>query len=359
MMLLKEKSTEGRKAMPSVFIICNPLSDTIVPAEYSQIHGWAITPGSMNLVEYSLIQRIKRECRIVAVTPGGSGANTARGMAWLSKKTGHPLDVYFLGAVGDDKEGETLIHLLKDAGVNPFLVRKQGSMTGTSLVLVTPDHERTMCTYLGACRELRSEDVPEDTVQQADVLYLTGYNWDTPNQREVVSHATEIARRAGKTICLDVSDPFLVHRYRDLLLPWIPGRVDLLFGNRDELMALTEANGDRAILENAATLVPTVVMKTGKEGCVISTHGEIVRVPAADAEVRDTTGAGDAFAAGYLFAFLEGKPPFECGELANRLAGGIVSVYGCDYSKLEVSRVLGDAFKDDSFESGTRHSSNV
>ncbi|MCX7788618.1 MAG: adenosine kinase [Spirochaetes bacterium] len=340
--------------MASVFIICNPLSDTIVPSEYAQIEKWSITPGSMNLVEYSLIEKIKREATILAITPGGSGANTARGIAWLSKKTTHPLDVYFLGAVGNDIEGETLIHLLKDAGVKPLLVRKRGSKTGTSLVLVTPDHERTMCTYLGACRELGLEDLPENTIQQADILYLTGYNWDTPNQREVVQRAAEIAKRAGRLIFLDVSDPFLVHRYRDLLLNWIPGRVDLLFGNRDELRALTGTEGDEQILTKAVTLVPTVVMKIGKEGCWIGTAGTHIRVPATETEVKDTTGAGDAFAAGYLFAFLQGSSPAQCGELANRLAGGIVSVYGCDYSKLELSKVLGD-----SLELGTKHSSNV
>ncbi len=321
--------------MASVFIICNPLSDTIVPSDYPQIQQWDITPGSMNLVEYSLIEKIKREGRIIAITPGGSGANTARGIAWLSKKTFHPLDVYFLGAVGDDPEGKTLTRLLKEAGVKPLLVSKKGSRTGTSLVLVTPDHERTMCTYLGACRELRLEDVPEDTIQRADVLYITGYNWDTANQREVVQRAAEIAKRAGRLIFLDVSDPFLVHRYREQLLDWMKGRVDLLFGNRDELKALTKTEGDIEILTKLSTSVPTVVMKTGKEGCLISTKRTVVRVPAVEAEVKDTTGAGDAFAAGYLFAFLQGKTPTQCGELANRLAGGIVSVYGCDYSKLE------------------------
>ncbi len=340
--------------MPSVFIICNPLRDTIVPSEYAQIEKWGIIPGSMNLVESSFIERIEKEGTIWAVAPGGSGANTARGIGWLAMKTAHPVDVYFLGAVGNDQEGETLDHLLKDAGVHPLLARKNGSRTGTSLVLVTPDHERTMCTYLGACRELRAEDVPEATVKQADMLYVTGYNWDTPNQREVVNRAAGIARGAGRMICLDVSDPFLVHRYRDQLLQWIPRWVDLLFGNRDELAALTETEGDREILKKAASLAPVVVMKTGKEGCLISARGEVVQVPAAKARVKDTTGAGDAFAAGYLFASLRGNPPFKCGELANRLAGGIVSVFGCDYSKLEVSEVLGD-----SFEWGTRHSSNV
>lgn len=346
------KSTDARIQMPSVFIICNPLSDTIVPSEYAQIEEWGITPGSMNLVEFSLIERIRREGRVLAVTPGGSGANTARGIAWLAKKTGRQLRVYFLGAVGDDEEGVTLTRLLEEGGVVPLLANKKGSKTGTSLVLVTPDHERTMCTYLGACRELRMEDVLEPPIQQADVLYVTGYNWDTSNQREVVHRAAEVARRAGRMICLDVSDPFLVKRYREELLPWIPGRVDLLFGNRDELLTLTEAIDDQAILTKANTLAPTVVMKTGKDGCVIALQGEIIRVPATETFVRDTTGAGDAFAAGFLFALLQGKTLPQCGELANRLAGGIVSVYGCDYSKLEVSNVL-------TFESDTRHSSNV
>jgi len=350
MMGTLKKSTEEGIQMPSVFIICNPLSDTIVPSEYAQIQQWGITLGSMNLVEFSLIQRIKREGRVLAVTPGGSGANTARGIAWLNKKTGRPLDVYFLGAVGEDEEGETLTRLLQDAGVIPLLAKKKGSKTGTSLVLVTPDHERTMCTYLGACRELQMEDLIEPPLQQADILYVTGYNWDTPNQRDVVHRAAEVARRAGRMICLDVSDPFLVNRYREQLLQWIPGRVDLLFGNREELSALTEAGEDQAIIKKATTLAPTVVMKTGKEGCVIASRGEVIRVPAAEASVRDTTGAGDAFAAGFLYAFLQGKTLFQCGKLANRLAGGIVSVYGCDYSKLLDLGAL---------ESDTRHSSNV
>ncbi|MFQ3619630.1 MAG: adenosine kinase [Spirochaetales bacterium] len=318
-----------------MFIICNPLIDTIVSATYEQIERLGIAPGSMNLVNYPFIEKIRTKAQVLAVTPGGSGANTARGIAWLRGAYPSNIEVFYLGAVGQDADGKRLYQLMQAGGVVPFLSFKQGFATGVSLVMVTPDHQRTMCTYLGACQELQKEDIPFQAVEESTVLYLTGYNWDTPNQQQVVNRVASFSKGLGKTICLDLSDPFLVHRYKHQLLSWIPSSVDLLFGNREEIHSLTETTSDEEALERASKLVPTVVMKVGKEGCIVATQGRVQRIAAEDSQVRDTTGAGDSFAAGFLFGYLRGYSLEQCGILANRVASRIVSVYGCDYSSID------------------------
>ncbi len=327
--------------MKSIFIICNPLVDYIIPADYDHIERWKLTPGSMNLVEYTLVEKILSEASVHVTSPGGSGANTARGIAWLAEASHTPLRVWYLGAIGADSAGETLRLLLEKAGVSPILREKRQSNTGVSLVLVTPDHERTMCTYLGACRELTVADLPEREIEQAEVLYITGYNWDTPNQQDLVQRAVEISRKNKGIVCLDLADPFVVHRYRKEFLAWIPSSVDILFGNREELQVLTDRKeDDEEVVRGAGVFAPTVIMKIGKGGCLIYSEGQIIRVPGEPVQAVDTTGAGDAFAAGYLFAYLLKKDPASCGFLANRLASRIVSVYGCDYSQADPTSVL-------------------
>jgi fructokinase len=243
--------------------------------------------------------------------------------------------------VGGDAEGRDFDRLLNGAGVRSFLVFKKEQPSGVSVILVSPDHERTMFTYLGACRLLDRADLPLDAVKRASYVYLTGYNWDTPNQEKAAKAAAEAVKSAGGKVCLDVADPFVAVRYGDSFRSWIPGNLDILFANRDELAALTAVkSGDEDILRAAAAYAPLVVMKTGGEGCAILEGGRIRRVAGETVQAIDTTAAGDSFAAGFLFGLLLGKDIELCGKLANRLASRMVTVEGCDYSRLDRQKIL-------------------
>ncbi|MDR1933743.1 MAG: adenosine kinase [Spirochaetales bacterium] len=325
----------------SVFIMCNPLVDIVIQAPAGMVKDLEAVPGSMNLVSHDIIDKIFAKRMSAVRIPGGSGANTARGLAWLNGSGGPIAQPAYLGSVGADEEGRNFDNLLAGAGVRSFLAVKKEQPTGVSVILVTPDHERTMFTFLGACRLLDISDVPLEAVRAASYVYLTGYNWDTPNQEEAAKTAAETAKKAGKKVCFDVADPFVALRYGESFREWCPGKVDILFANQDELAALTGVKGPQeAILKAAEGLAPLLVMKTGKDGCSIAREGGVIRVPGERVKAVDTTAAGDSFAAGFLFGLLLGKDIELCGKIANRTASQMVTVEGCDYSRLDREKIL-------------------
>jgi sugar/nucleoside kinase (ribokinase family) len=318
----------------SVLGIENPLMDFVGHVGFEAFEGLDVRPGTMNLVDEELMLRVLARLPSCETVPGGSCANTIRGIAWL-RGSGSVPQTRYSGAIGDDEIGRSFESGLRECGVEPLLSRKH-SRTGVSVILATPDHERTMFTYLGACREYGPDDLPARALDEVGLLYITGYLWDTEPQKAAARGAVEHVRRRGATVCLDVADPFVVSRYREEFLAWIPGRVDILFANRAELTLLVGGGerDDEITLRAAARFAPTVVMKVGKEGSLCLHPRGIERGAAVAARVVDTTGAGDAFAAGYLYAHLAGKGPAEAANLGNRVAAKVVGVEGCRYDAL-------------------------
>jgi sugar/nucleoside kinase (ribokinase family) len=333
----------------SLYGVENPLMDVIAHVDYGFLERFEKAPGTMHLVEFEEVSRLLGEIDFFRTSPGGSAANTARGIAWLSggggrairdavlgrasRQTAAPLAPVFNGAIGRDSRGDEFASRIADAGVHTALVRKD-TPTGTSVILVTPDGERTMNTFLGACRDFQVEDLELEKLAASRMLYLTGYMWDTENQRRAAERAAQFARGQGRAIAVafDLADPFAVRRYAEQFRAWIPGRVDVLFGNRDELALLTGSSCDEDCVPDAATLAPIVVMKMGEKGCLVGWDGRCEAVPGIPVKVVDTTGAGDAFAAGFLHGRLEGASPLDCARLANAVAARIVSVEGCTYT---------------------------
>ncbi|MFW5777087.1 MAG: adenosine kinase [Spirochaetota bacterium] len=313
----------------------NPLMDIIVRVEDGALDTLGVVPGSMNLVDYEQQQEAIAAGSVVRRLPGGSCANTIRGARWLLRTVGSTLTPAYTGAVGTDRDGDAFEALLDTEGVSPHLARKH-TPTGSSVILVTPDSQRTMFTYLGACRDLEPSDVDAALLRSARIFHTTGYMWDTPNQERAARDAVDAARRAHTLVSFDVADPFVVQRYHESLSVWIPGNVDLLFANEEELRALTGAEGEAEhVARAAADLAPTVVMKIGARGCMIAVDGSIETVGPHPATRSDTTGAGDAFAAGYLFGLLQKLTTRQCAAVANIVAGSIVSVDGCNYDALD------------------------
>ena len=326
--------------MVSVCGLGNPLMDIILQADHAVLEQLSAVPGTMNLVDHDIQERVISLGANATYSPGGSCANTIRGLAWLAvgnRDLGSPA---YTGAVGADENGERFRRFMEEQGVTTRLARKDVP-TGTSAILVTPDFERTMFTHLGACREYVVSDFDVELLAQAHIFHTTGYMWDTPNQEEAAKRGIVEAQERSIQVSFDVADPFVARRYRDALLAWLPGRIDILFANLEELREMTRVEGTpEETLEAAGPIAPVVVMKIGKLGCMISSPGGTIRVAGEQVAPRDTTGAGDSFAAGFLHSYLRGRPLAECGRLANRVASRIVTVLGCDYGALDRAFVV-------------------
>lgn len=329
--------------MRPVVGIGNPLMDIIVPVDYATFRDFEAEPGSMNLVESTVTKKILSLPFEKTRTPGGSCANTLRGIAYLA---GNRYDgnrnekkPYYMGAVGKDEAGDGFLVILAEQGVEPGVALKD-TPTGVSGILVTPDHERTMFTHLGACRDFTLEDVNMEAIKESSYLHIAGYMWDTDNQKEAAKAAVSAARKAGVKVSFDLADPFVVYRYGDELRKWLPGKVDLLFANREELSAMTEEKEDEAIMRIAREYAPFAVMKTGAEGCMLRKGDEVMKIPGERVSPVDTTGAGDSFAAGFLYALLEGHGTATAGSLANRIASRVVTIEGCNYALLDRNEIL-------------------
>jgi sugar/nucleoside kinase (ribokinase family) len=229
--------------------------------------------------------------------------------------------------VGQDDTGDQFVQLMNAAGVSTSIVRKE-TPTGTSVILVTPDGERTMNTYLGACRDFGPQDLDLEKLTRSRILYLTGYLWDTARQDAA---ARKAAGSGSAIVAFDLADSFAVRRSGDAFRSWIPGHVNILFGNRDEISILTGASCDEDCVTEAERFAPLIVMKLGEKGCMLGQNGRNELVPGVAVKMVDTTGAGDAFSAGFLYAMLQGAEPIVCARLANAIASRIVSREGCSY----------------------------
>jgi sugar/nucleoside kinase (ribokinase family) len=330
----------------SVFGLENPLFDHIAAVSEADLASLGAPKGTMNLVDYGQMRRVLelagRQPGRYRSVPGGSAANTVRAVACLSACDPVPPPVYS-GAVGCDPEGEEYGRILRAAGIETRLACKT-QPTGCSVILVTPDRERTMFTFLGACREYTAADLDRELLARSRFLYLTGYLWDTENQKQAALLAGQTAQREGVRVAFDLADPYAVRRYRSEFLDWIPRYAEVVFGNREEFrLLLGEGLGDEELARRAGALSPQAVLKIGADGCLVSAGGSVEAVRGFDVRPVDTTAAGDCFAAGYLFGLLKGFAPRRSARLANRLAAWIVTVEGCDLRGLDPAAVVRDS----------------
>ena len=336
----------------SVFGVGNPLMDMIGHVSAEQLERVGATPGTMSLVNADRAASIAANLSRAERRPGGSCANTLRGLAWLARQadgdtTAPPV---MTGVVGDDAVGRDIVRRLGGLGVATRLGTHRDEPTGISVVLVTPDGQRTMFTALGACQALSVDHLDRTAIAASSCFYATAYLWGPPGPRQALRTAAAAAGTVGAPVAFDVADMGIVGASGAELLAWIPAAVDLLFANEQEARMLAglitgvpgtgvpatgvPADGDpEAACAALAGLAPTVVVKLGAAGCLVWERGAVAaRVPGVRADVLDTTGAGDSFAAGYLYAMLAGGSAAEAAALGNRVAAAIVEVSGCDYS---------------------------
>jgi sugar/nucleoside kinase (ribokinase family) len=255
---------------------------------------------------------------------GGSAANTLAGLASLGG------NVVYVGKVFDDRLGAVFAKSMSAQGIT-FTTHptKEGSTTASCVIAVTPDGQRSMSTYLGACRELTPEDVKEEEVAAARILYIEGYLWDEEQAKQASRKAIAAVKGAGGRVALSLSDSFCVGRFRDEFLHLLDKDVNILFANEDEAKALFEVEDFDGVIAGAKKWGGTAALTRSAKGCVIVEETTVHEIPAAPVkQVIDTTGAGDQFAAGFLYGLTHGKSLADCGRLGALAAAEVISHYG-------------------------------
>lgn len=313
--------------MPDLYDVAaigNAIVDVIAPATDAWLAENNLTKGAMMLVDPAQSAALYSKMNQAVEASGGSAANTIAGLASFGGKGA------FMGKVADDKLGEVFAHDMRAIGArfeNEPL--RGGPATAVSMINVTPDAQRTMCTFLGASVEFTDSDVDKDTVEAAKIVYLEGYLFDAEAARRAFAKAAALAHGAGRKIALTLSDSFVVERHRGGLLGFIETQVDLLFANEAELLALFQTDSFDEACEALRTRCELAAVTRSEQGSVILSKGQRLTVHAEPVEkVVDTTGAGDQYAAGFMFGLSRGRSLHQCGQFASLAAAEVISHYG-------------------------------
>jgi sugar/nucleoside kinase (ribokinase family) len=304
--------------------IGNAIVDVLVHAEDGLLTRLGLDKGVMTLIDGAQAERIYESLPPGMECSGGSAANTIVGIASLGGRAA------YMGKVKDDQLGRVFRHDIASAGASfQTAAAAEGPATARCFVLVTPDAQRTMLTYLGACTEFGPGDVDEAVIANAAVTYLEGYLYDPPLAKQAFLKAAGIAHEAGRLVSLSLSDPFCVSRHRAEFMDLVSGHVDILFANDAEIMALFETDDFDEALRRVRGHAAVAAVTRGAKGSLVVTDDDVI-VVACDpvAHVVDTTGAGDLYAAGFLHGFTQGRDLAACARLGGIAAGEIISHIG-------------------------------
>ncbi len=313
--------------MPELYDVVgigNALVDVIAHADDTFIADQALVKGSMTLIETDRAVSLYRALGSAVEMSGGSAANTLCGVASFGGRAA------YIGKVCDDELGRVFGHDLRAVGIAFRPGQPEGDTpTGRCIIVVTPDAQRTMNTYLGVSSLLCPPDIDESTVAMGKVLYMEGYLYDRPAAKDAFRFAAEVAHANGREVSLTLSDSFCVDRHRDDFRGLVADEVDILFGNDDELMSLYEVDSFDAAVQAVRRDCALAAITRGAQGSVIVTGDGVVDVPAEPVDkVLDTTGAGDLFASGFLYGYTQGRALPECGRLGSIAAAEVISHVG-------------------------------
>ena len=313
--------------MPDLYDVAaigNAIVDVIAPADDAFLAANSLDKGAMMLVDQDQSQALYAKMAAGVEASGGSAGNTIAGVASFGGRAA------YLGKVADDQLGRVFAHDMRAVGAHfdtaPLV---GGKATAVSMINVTPDGQRTMCTFLGASVEFTDADVDAAVIEGAKIAYLEGYLFDAESARRAFAKTAALAHGSGRMIALTLSDGFVVERHRAALMGFIENQVDLLFANDSEICALFQTDDFDAAVERLRTRVDLAAVTRGAAGSVILSQGERLTVKAEPVEkVVDTTGAGDQYAAGFMFGLSRGRPLQQCGQLASLAAAEVISHYG-------------------------------
>jgi sugar/nucleoside kinase (ribokinase family) len=305
--------------------IGNAIFDVLVQTDESFLAAHGMTKGGMALIDEHSAVAIYRDMGPATEMSGGSAANTIVGVANLGARAA------YVGKVRDDQIGRLYSHDIRAAGVAfETKAAADGPATGCSYILVTPDGERTMNTYLGAAQELMPDDIDAAQVAASSIVYLEGYLWDPKSAKEAFVKAATTAHGAGRQVALTLSDSFCVDRYRDEFLDLMRSRtVDLVFANEAELHSLYQTSDFESALKQLRADTKLGVVTRSEKGCIVASKDGVVAVPAFPIDkLVDTTGAGDLFAAGFLFGLVRGAGHENAGRLGALAAAEVIQHIG-------------------------------
>ena len=304
--------------------IGNAIVDVLVQTDDAFLNDNGLQKGGMALIDEAQAGTLYSAGVDGLETSGGSVANTIVGIAQLGGRAG------FIGRVRDDKLGAIFSRDIRAVGARfDTPAATEGATTARCLIYVTPDAERTMCTFLGASTQLEPEDLDLSMVRQTKVLYLEGYLWDSPAAKRAFIAAAEACRAAGGKVALSLSDGFCVDRHRESFLELVNGHVDVLFANEVEIMSLYQTEDINSAIRDVRGCCEVIAITRGGEGSVVLSGEQRLDIGIVNlGELVDTTGAGDLYAGGFLHAFTQGEELQRCGELGALCAGQIVTQLG-------------------------------
>ncbi len=306
-----------------VLSIGNAIVDVLAEASDAFLDERGLVKGAMRLIDESEADALYAAMGPGVEVSGGSAANTSAGVAALGGAAA------YIGRVRDDELGDVFAHDIRAQGVGfDTPCSNDGPLTGRSLVLVTPDAQRTLNTFLGAAVTLAEADVDPAVVAAAKVTYLEGYLWDAPEGPAIFAAAARAAEQAGREVAMTLSDPFCVDRHRDEFLGFITDTVDILFANEDEVKSLYQATSFDSAADSAAADVKVAALTRSEKGSVICHGADRHHVSARPVNVVDTTGAGDLYASGFLYGCTNGASLERAGHMGSVCAAEVISHLG-------------------------------
>ena len=307
-----------------VTAIGNAIVDVIAQADDALLTAHNLPKGAMNLIDAETAEKLYGIMGPGKEASGGSAGNTIAGVAALGGKTA------YIGKVAEDQLGDVFTHDIRAVGVTYDTERLKGSLpTARSLIFVTPDAQRTMQTFLGACTQLGPEDVNMDYIASSKVVYLEGYLWDLPRAKNAMLNAAMKAKESGVKVSLTLSDSFCVARFRDEFLELAEKHVDILFANETEILSLYQTEDFDDALQQVRKHCEIAALTRSEKGSVVVNGDEVHVIDAVKGvKVVDTTGAGDAYAAGFLYAYTQGHDLASAGRLGGAMAAEVISHYG-------------------------------
>jgi sugar/nucleoside kinase (ribokinase family) len=318
-----------------VTAIGNAIVDVIAQADDALLVAHNLPKGAMNLIDAEMAEKLYGIMGPGKEASGGSAGNTIAGIAMLGGKTA------YIGKVAADQLGTIFTHDIRAAGVTYDTKPLVGGLpTARSLIFVTPDAQRTMQTFLGACTQLGPEDINLDHVSASKVVYMEGYLWDLPRAKQAMLDAAKKAKENGVQVSLTLSDAFCVARFRDEFLDLAEKYVDILFANESEILSLYQTEDFDAALQQVREHCEIAALTRSEKGSVVVNGDEVHVIDAVKGvTVVDTTGAGDAYAAGFLYAYTQGVDLKTAGKLGGAMAAQVISQYGPRSEKAEILKL--------------------
>jgi len=307
-----------------VLCVGNSIVDVLTQTDDAMLEKFGMVKGTMALIDADQAEALYAEMSPAVETSGGSAGNTAAGLASLDASCA------FIGRVRDDQLGAIFTHDIRSIGVEYATpAATDGPPTARCLILITPDAQRTMNTFLGASVNLGPEDIDEDLVARAQVTYLEGYLWDRDEAKAAFLRAAGLAAAKGRMVSLSLSDPFCVDRHRDSFREFVAGHVDVLFANEDEITSLYQVENFDDALQHVRQDCRIAALTRSEKGAVVVAGDEVHVVDAEPVSaVVDTTGAGDQFAAGFLYGLTHGRDLATCARIGGIAASEVIAHVG-------------------------------